>query len=153
MEIPRGHGATTQYAWPEDCMIQGGTHGTVFSRTRPTYTTAFFEAFPRNPDTFLRGEGETVTDAEHDAWQKWQRILNCPSPTGHEYETRGYRNGSGFCKHCNLFMGNVFDLASIGSVCTVCGVGTYWTVRDDKIYCETHAPPRADDDPLKWLDE
>jgi hypothetical protein len=140
MLIPRGNGAVTAHRWPEDCAIQGGDHGFVFSREGNHYTIAFFEAFPRDPATFIRGEGETVEAAEEDAWAQWQRILHCPSGGAHEYETRGYRNGCGICKHCGLFSSGVFDLEEIGSVCVVCGVGTYWTLRGQDIYCKEHAP-------------
>ena len=150
MVIPRGEGAVTQYEWPSDCSIQGGLHGVVFVRDGDNYRTAFFEAFPHSPQTFIRGEGATVEEAEHAAWVKWQRIQHCPGGNGHEFETRGYRNGAGFCKFCGLFQSNVFDLAEIGSVCVVCGVGTYWTVRDGKLYCREHAPKRES---LAWLDE
>lgn len=139
--IPRGGGAVTHYPWPDDCMIQGGTSGLVVGRRSGSYTTAFFEAFPTDPQTFLRGEGKTVEEAEAAAWRQWQRVVGCPGPDGHEYETRGYRNGAGFCKHCGLFTSNVFDLASIGSVCVVCGIGTYWTTdADGNLLCEQHAP-------------
>lgn len=137
--IPRGGDAVLAHEWPEDCAVQGGTKGLVIS-AKGNYRTAFFEAFPTNPSTFLRGEGETVEAAEEAAWQKWQRILNCPNGGVHEYETRGYKNGCGFCKHCGLFTSGVFDLAEIGSVCVVCGVGTYWCTRKGKLYCEAHDP-------------
>ena len=137
-EIPRGRGAVLTHEWPADCAIQGGTTGMVFARSG-SYVTAFFEAFPLDPQTFIRGEGETVEAAEEAAWQKWQRVLECPGDV-HEFETRGYMNGAGFCIHCGLFQSGVFDLAELGSVCVVCGVGTYWCCRDGKLYCEEHDP-------------
>lgn len=117
-----------QQEWPENCHLQYGSTGIVFTGSReqfeetlnnpltaiaaavapeamqgltpsPYYTTAFFEAFPRDPRTFLRGEGETVAAAEQAAWEQWQNILACP---GHEFEARGYTNGLGFCRHCNM---------------------------------------------------
>jgi len=145
MEIPRGGGAVTAHEWPADCAVQGGTSGIVFARSG-NYHTAFFEAFPRDPATFIRGEGATVEAAETAAWGKWQRVLHCPSGGQHEYETRGYRNGAGFCRYCGLFQSGVFDLKEIGSVCVVCCIGTYWATRDGKLYCEEHAPSRDRDD-------
>lgn len=140
-EIPRGGGAVTQHPWPDDCAVQGGTSSLVIVRKGENYTTAFFEAFPRSPQTFLRGEGPSVEEAEDAAWAKWQRIVACPSGGAHEYEARGYRNGCGFCKHCGLFTSGVFDLAEIGSVCVVCGIGTYWTTDEQgNLLCEEHAP-------------
>jgi len=117
-----------KHDWAEDCFVQCGGDGIVFERKgalvniftseKPletyaeerslpsTYTTAFFEAFPNNPATFLRGEGKTIEEAEEQAWQKFQRYLAC---AGHEFEKRGYTNGAGFCKHCNMFACKVFE--------------------------------------------
>ena len=129
-----------QHPWPDDCFVQGGASGIVFSG-KGNYTTAFFEAFPCNPDTFLRGEGTTVELAEDDAWAQHQRQLFCPSQTGdHEYETRGYKNGAGFCKHCDLFSSKIFNLTDIGSVCFICGTDYYDEV-GDRLVCEKHCPP------------
>ena len=129
------------HPWPDDCFIQGGKSGLVLNRTGDNYTTAFVEAFPRSPDTFIRGEGATVELAEDAAWAKYQKYEACPSPTGdHEYETRGYKNGAGFCKHCNMFASHVFTLADIGSVCFICGTDYYDEV-GDRLVCEKHSPP------------
>lgn len=127
-----------QKPWPEDAFVQCGDTGMVFTDTgleeafadpdtaksvvgaafgieteKPPpahYTTAFFEAFPDMPgidgSIFLRGEGKTVAEAEQQAWEKYQKHLACP---GHEFERRGYTNGGGFCKHCNMFKGKVFE--------------------------------------------
>jgi hypothetical protein len=104
--IPRGDGAVTHHEWPEDCGIQGGTHGVVFRPNAPPYQTAFFEAFPSNPITFIRGEGKTVEAAEDQAWESWQRYLACP---GHDFEKRRYRNGGGICRYCGLFKSDAFE--------------------------------------------
>jgi hypothetical protein len=69
------------------------------------YKTAFFEAFPENPRTFIRGEGKTVKEAEEKAWEKLQGYLACE---GHEFERRNYKNGVGFCKYCNMFKSHAF---------------------------------------------
>jgi len=113
--------------WPEDCFVQCGGNGIVVGHgsfeemllstdplkalgdeiKKPTsYRTAFFEAFPRNPDTFIRGEGKTIEEAEEQTWLKFQKYLACK---GHEFEKRGYRNGAGFCKHCGMFGSKVFE--------------------------------------------
>jgi hypothetical protein len=70
-----------------------------------SYITAFFEAFPRDPDTFIRGEGASIEAAERDAWESFQKYAAC---SGHEPERRGYTNGAGFCKNCDMFMNKVF---------------------------------------------
>ena len=56
------------------------------------YRTAFFEAFPHEPQTFIRGEGVDIAAAEADAWAQYQRCRSCP---GHGVEARGYENGRG----------------------------------------------------------
>lgn len=47
------------FPWPEDCFCQAGHSGVVFTKSGH-YRTAFFEAFPKNPNTFIRGEGSTI---------------------------------------------------------------------------------------------
>lgn len=147
-----------QYDWPEDCECQFGTRGVVYTGGRPTdmledplmsvvtvlapeamrevnprpyYTTAFFEAFPRSPNTFIRGEGETVAAAEEAAWRKFQKATGCP---GHEFEARGYTNGLGFCKHCNMSQIGVMP-PSVS--CVGCGQLVYPHFdKDDNPYCD-----------------
>lgn len=89
------------------------------------YRTAFFEAFPRNPDTFLRGEGKTIQEAEEKAWKQFEKLRACP---GHEFEARGYENGGGFCKHCGKFGSNV--IAPIHA-CPGCGK-LNWFSKDNR---------------------
>lgn len=134
----------TRHDWP--CFVQCGDGGIVFLTKGGSYRTAFFEAFPRNPDTFIRGEGKTVAEAEEECWAKWQKITACP---GHEWERRGYKNGGCFCKHCNLFMVGVLEP---DEACCICGKPTYYTHDvDDNFYCEAHVR----DKPLEkwdWMD-
>lgn len=95
-----------QFEWPADCFTQCGDRGVVFiTGTVDRYSTAFFEAFPRNPDTFIRGEGVDIAAAEADAWHQWQRILACAE---HSYDRKGYTNGGGICVHCGLFKMGAF---------------------------------------------
>lgn len=132
---------TTQ-PWPDTItLIQGGSTGIVI---RPAsrggnYGTAFVEVF--SPEGgFVRGEGPTITDAEQAAWVKYSKHAAC---TEHDYEPRNYRNGAGFCKHCNKFEINVFTPEQLGCFCKVCGVGTFWSRIDDDMYCEEHAQDPA----------
>jgi hypothetical protein len=97
-----------EYDWPE-CYLQGGTKGYVFT-AKGTYETAFFEAFPREPQTFIRGEGKTIEEAERDAWNQWQKILSC---LGHEFEAHGYTNGATVCKHCGLFNSGIVEAKEV----------------------------------------
>lgn len=91
---------TLKYKWPQDCFVQGGTNGVVFSKTKGKYETAYIEAFPKNPECFIRGEGTTLEEAEKNAYEKFEKYLNCPN---HEFEKLpNYKNGMGRCKHCGL---------------------------------------------------
>lgn len=122
-----------QKPWPEGCGVQCGDKGIVFSK-KGNYTTAFFEAFPDEPLTFIRGQGETVEDAENNAWEQFQRVLSCP---GHEFERRGYTNGAGFCKHCGFFKSECYEPTT---TCLICGKPTNYSPDIDRNwYCEEHA--------------
>ncbi|MDQ4121673.1 MAG: hypothetical protein M3209_09535 [Acidobacteriota bacterium] len=141
-----------QFPWT--CFVQCGSSGVVFkSRSiqdafdapvdaikeavegdeEKVYRTAFFEAFPKNPDTFIRGEGASIEEAEKKAWDEFERISNC---SNHEFERRGYTNGAGFCCHCGMFSGKAFEPSE---VCVICGANTYYTSDvDNKWYCAEH---------------
>ncbi|MFY0516348.1 hypothetical protein ACOMCU_00760 [Lysinibacillus sp. UGB7] len=122
---------TAKYDWG-DTTVQGGDVGLVLT-DKGNYKTAFVEAFPKNPRTFIRGEGKTISEAEDDAWEQYQRVLNCD---GHEFERRGYRNGAGFCKKCNIFKSKVFEPSE---KCVVCGCNTFFASdTDGNYYCEEH---------------
>jgi hypothetical protein len=141
LQSPDGY--TCAFDWPAECFVQAGERGIVYS-SDGKYETAFFEAFPRNPNTFVRGEGETVADAERSAWDRYQRHIACP---GHEFERCGYTNGGGFCKHCNMWSSTAFEPLTH---CCVCDKPTDYTVDSDgKYYCEEHQREM----PLeKWTD-
>lgn len=130
-----------QYPWPEDCFLQAGAKGLVIS-SNGNYTTAFVEAFPN--ETFIRGEGATIEEAEKAAWDKYQTYEACPK---HEYDPKNYTNGAGFCKHCNHFKGNVFSGEELGQYCYICTTGTTYgqapvlknvDVWEQKWFCEEH---------------
>jgi hypothetical protein len=114
----------------------------------------FLEGFPpetdRAPSTFMRTEARTFAEAEDAMWIRYERTLGCPSPTGdHEYEARTYKNGAGFCKHCNVFGSRVFTPEEIGCLCIVCGIGTFWSSIGDGpdavMVCKAHCPPSFSD--------
>ncbi len=72
----------TKANWPENCFVQCGDRGLVLSKNG-NYRTAFFEACPDNipadgyPDglgTFLRGEGESIEEAEQACFIKYEKI-------------------------------------------------------------------------------
>ncbi len=104
---------------------------------RTARRTAYFEAFPRQPSTFIRGEGATIEEAEDDCWAQYQRYLNCPGRDGHEFEARSYKNGLGFCKWCGLSKSHAIQSPN---KCQVCGEPT-WHFEDARgnYWCEDHA--------------
>lgn len=104
------NGYPCQKEWPEDCHVQCGD---AFLH-KGLYAPAFFEAFPKNPSTFLRGEGATLKEAEENTWNKYQAIVNCPK---HDY-VRQSDDRTGICKHCNLRVHNYFIP---DNSCAVCG--------------------------------
>ena len=143
--INEDHHVEAKHDWLEGTFIQGGDKGLVVSRTKdkPSYTTAFVEAFPPESSGggFFRGEGSSIAEAETAAWNKWQVSINCP---GHEWETRGYTNGAGFCIHCKKFESKVFTGEQLEQFCVVCATGTtYNQIKDseenDRWYCEDHS--------------
>lgn len=128
-----------QYDWPEDCFIQGGKNGVVFSEDG-NYTTAYFEAFPEDPKTFIRGEGETLKEAEQSAWDKLQKYKACEK---HVFERRGYENGMGFCKHCGMSKSEAFEPTT---KCPVCGKPNYFGRDvDGNMWCEEHYDDMPED--------
>lgn len=128
--------------WPLEVTVQGGSRGVVLGGKDGERRTAFVEVFPLEPQTFIRGEGATVAEAEESAWAQYQRVS--AADHDHEYEARGYRNGAGFCRHCNLFTPSVFTPEEIGSLCAVCGVGTFWTAIGKQAFCKEHTPSRQE---------
>lgn len=130
------------YDWGDDVFLQGGYRGIVLSEKGKHYSTCFIEAFPEG--TFIRGEGETLEEAEKAAWDKHQKYLACQ---GHDWETRGYTNGAGFCKNCNRFQSHCFTGEQLKQYCYFCGTGTTYgqtTVLNDNWewvedwVCEAH---------------
>lgn len=141
--------------WPDDCSVQCGGHGIVLpsgslekvltsdkplgelaneASKKESYTTAFFEAFPKNPSCFIRGEGKSIEEAEDKAYEKFKSILDCQ---GHDFESRGRKDGYGYCKHCSLSLSGVLPILN---KCCKCKEPTNWTTDDDgRYYCKKHA--------------
>ena len=92
--------------WPEDMTVQGGSRGVVFTDNgQGTYVTAFVEAFPGG--TFLRGEGESIAEAELDCYRQYEVFVSCEHGP---FEARNYRNGSGFCLSCGSWLCDVLPV-------------------------------------------
>lgn len=139
-----GQAYECQKDWPEDCFVQCGDNGLVLKggmektlgsktigeavdnlKEHYSYTTAFFEAFPRTPETFIRGEGATVEEAEEKAWKAYEKFSACEHP---EFEKRKYRNGAGFCVKCGMFKSRAFEP---WEQCVVCGKPTFYHPVDE----------------------
>jgi hypothetical protein len=119
-----------QKPWDEDMFVQCGGSGLVLQKNG-NYKTAFFEAFPKKPSCFLRGEGATIEEAEAACWEKYQKVITCE----HEMERRNRRDGYGYCKHCS-YSSLVFEPLD---KCCKCGVPTrYTTDYKGKHYCKKH---------------
>lgn len=139
----------------QDSYVQWNDIGIVFTKEGP-YRTAFFEAFPTKEfldkkkdifcgiqfyrckradvETFIRGEGRTIREAEENAWKELQIYLKCPK---HEFERRDYENGYGICKYCGMGRCDVIDPIY---PCAECGKLTwYHKSKDGKWYCREHA--------------
>jgi hypothetical protein len=127
-----------EQAWPDTTsLIQGGLSGIVFNKGG-SYRTAFVEAFLNN--SFYRGEGATIEEAELACWNKYKASIACLE---HEWEARGYTNGAGFCKKCNKFESHRFTGEQLGLFCGTCGVGTTYsqvvdTTNTLKPFCKEH---------------
>jgi hypothetical protein len=107
--------------WPADVYVQGGKAGLVVRRDGDAYTTAFVEV--AHGGMFIRGEGDTIAAAEANAWAQYDAQRACGE---HDWETRGYTNGAGFCRRCKVFNAHVFTGAQLGQFCTGCSAGTTW---------------------------
>lgn len=121
-----------KYAWGEDCFLQCGENALEINGAT-SRRTAFFEAFPRVLDTFIRGEGETLEDAEEQAWISYSLIKACPK---HEMVRGPYTNGAGYCIHCKMFQSSAFVPLT---VCCICGTPTNHSMDIDRgFYCILH---------------
>lgn len=143
--------------WIEDCYLQCGDDGIVLvegtlskafgdndkaskivdgvlgkDNELVSYRTAFFEAFPKEPSCFIRGEGKTVEEAEADAYEQYLKIKSC---THEEFDRRGRVDGYAFCKACP-YSSMVLDPLTN---CTTCGVPAHYSQDlGGNWYCEGH---------------
>lgn len=124
--------------------VQGGESGVVLLREGGSYTTAFVECFPEN--SFIRGEGATVAEADDACWAKLQSFTGCE----HQWEPQGYRNGGGICKHCGQFGSKVFTPEDLGLFCTTCGVPTYNVLLEDERKPATEQESRCEAHDPRW---
>lgn len=120
------------FEWPDNCFVQCGERGIVGSKLGNVYETAFFEAFPKEPSTFIRGEGKNIQEAEEQAWNQYNKHLVC---NHHEYKRHGQDSEHGICIHCGLFTSHVFPPVHFCSICNKKEVPLEY---DHKHYCLEH---------------
>jgi hypothetical protein len=106
IKMSSGTPVVSQFDWGQKTFVQGGGEGVVLSRrNKNSYTTAFVEAFPSVGEfsTFIRGEGETVKEADVQCWEKYQRFLACPEHVWSR-EVHGTHRDDGYarCASCGL---------------------------------------------------
>lgn len=116
--------------WPEDCYVQCGG-GERILVDGIYHNTAFFEAFPKDPKTFIRGDGRNIEEAEATAFASYLKYKECPK---HEYKRRD-NSEHGNCINCGMFSSNC--LAPVHS-CETCGKKEINYEFDDKYYCADH---------------
>jgi hypothetical protein len=157
----RGAGSRVKVActkpWPDDCFVQSGDqrrlihHALILGREWANNVSPFFfEAFPRSPDTYLRGEGATFEDAENACWHQYQAILNCPE---HDFDRCGRSDGYARCRHCGL-SGAFLEPTTR---CVVCDVVTNWCeAANGAWYCKEHwmtMPRELWDESRQYIDD
>ena len=118
------------HPWPKKTNVQCGDRGVVIS-SQGNYRTAFFEAFPTSPKTFIRGEGSSIEEAETSAWTQYRRIKACAN---HEFDRRGREDGYGFCIHCNLFKKALPAIRH----CSQCRSSQVFSTIAGSHYCKRH---------------
>ena len=131
-----------QQVWPEDTFVQCGDSGLVLGNDKnEPYITAFFEAFPKNPSTFIRGEGKDLPEAELKAFEKFQKIKGCDE---HVY-TRHGTSEHAKCTKCGLFTSHHFEPTQNCSVCSKENVN--YQMSDDQFkltyFCRKHYLEKA----------
>ena len=132
--------------WPEEIFVQCGGSGVVFSK-EGNYSTAFFEAFPKSPSCFLRGEGATIEEAEEKCWNSYQKILVCD----HEMERRDRTDGYAYCKHCS-YSSTVF--APLTKCCKCKTPTAYSKDHNGEYYCKKHKRFKPKDpNPSRYFDD
>lgn len=108
--------------WLRSTTVQWGARGVVVGRSG---TTAFFEAFPRDGTAgFIRGEGETLEEAEAAAYRKWLLHATCLTRDGHRWsrarrladgKVSTYTNGGTFCLKCGAFASAMQPIVELGA--------------------------------------
>lgn len=94
---------TPTQPWPKGVNLKWRGNSTIVGRHGVRNQCAFEASSVRHT---IRGEGRTIADAEAMAWSHWERIHNCDE---HDFVPTGLGGTGGVCRHCQLFMPNVFE--------------------------------------------
>lgn len=109
--------------WPETCYVQCG---------KKNSTEFFFEAFPKDPNTFIRTVAQTVEEAESKAWRFYQNTLDCKE---HTFERYRANTDHAECSQCKLFLSHYFPPLKS---CVVCQKPHATLEFEKKTYCIEH---------------
>lgn len=120
----------SKFDWPMDSKSQCG--GGVIDNIGKE---VFFEVYIKNPNTYVRGTGESVQAAEQMAWEKWTTFKNC----AHKFKRKFEHSTVGICECCGM---NVYDMYEPDSECSVKGCNhnqcSQTNTIDGSVYCHTH---------------
>ncbi len=136
----------TKLSWPDDCYLQGGNSGIVFSE-EGNYQTAFCEAFlsVSGVKTFIRGEGGDIFSAEKECHQKLTKMTACREHQfTREIGKKQRRDGYAKCSLCGL-AGSVLEPLDL---CSVCKKPTSTSI-NGTFYCSKHELDVSFDEALK----
>ena len=95
----------------------------------------FIEVFYKTH--YVRGDGETFKEAEKNAWEKQQKIINCKN---HEYK-RLSDSGNGICIHCNQKVSSLENIKT----CKYCENPSFFFYKHNKV-CSKHFFEKVEDD-------
>ena len=115
----------TTFQWPEGSGSQAG--GGVLDGIG---SLVFFEVFIKGM-TYIRGEGQTLIEAEKAAWDKYQVYISCE----HEFERFSATSQLGKCKHCSMKKEKMFKMLT---TCNSCGKHEVMHNIGHEYYCYEH---------------
>lgn len=118
-----------QKEWSDESIIHCGSTGVVL-KGKDSYRTAFFEL--SHHDNFIRGEGDTIEDAEISAWEKIEKMITCSE---HDFVSKKNNSRDVVCKCCTYEIKNYFPPEN---TCSVCGKPHVLSKIDDVFYCLKH---------------
>lgn len=110
--------------WPVDTAMQAGG-GSIDGIGKIIFLEANFK------DYYVRGEGNTIEEAESNAFKLYEKYMNCD----HSFTRMGDDSRIGVCNKCSLKKRDFFELISKCAICEKIGAAHHF---DKKIYCFNH---------------